>query len=326
MSARTERRKQEPHASGMVTEQEIVRGLRDLGLEAGDLVLAAGFPDLSAIQGGAETVVTALLEAVGPEGTVAMHTGEEVGGWPRPLFNRESSASEQGPVSDAFWRRPGAKRTAAPTGSVAAIGPLAEELTGKHDGDERRDSPWDDRAFSHESPWQQSYDRDARYLLLGGDWNQATLFRLAGVMYLEGMRGKYRPDIPYPTFSQSLMGQKLADEGLVKETKVGPVSLKAVSVRTLVDRVLALLRADPLAFFPVEHEDRFGFTEWYRHIPQMEKRLQAGFAKVKITPETPINHRGVYQDIWARAMVVRDEDTIIALALSDLALIDLPLV
>ena len=152
---------EQPQAAGgtPVTVRQITGALRDLGMESGDLVLVSSSLDsLDWIEGGAKALIDALLMAVGPEGTVAMHVGRHIMGRPRPLFDPQASPSEMGVLSDAFWRRPDAKRSSDPAGSVAAIGPLAAELTKTHDGDQSRDTPWGDRAFGKESPWQRLYE------------------------------------------------------------------------------------------------------------------------------------------------------------------------
>jgi len=58
-----------------VTREDIVRGLVEVGLEGGDAVLVhSSLSSFGRVQGGADAVVDAILEAVGPEGTVVFPT------------------------------------------------------------------------------------------------------------------------------------------------------------------------------------------------------------------------------------------------------------
>ena len=297
-----------------------VRGLRVLGVRQGQVVLVAGtVPGLDNLPGTVDAVIGAFLDAVGPEGTVAMHVGENIGGYPRPLFFQDSSPSEQGRLSEEFRRHPEAKRSPEPTMSVAAIGRLADELTRRHDGDERRDSPWGDRALGHDSPWQRLYEWNALHILIGGDWRQAVVVRLAQTMYAESMRGKYRPDVPFPMFDAALMGSDLEADGLVGTTTIASTIVSAVGVKVLVDRALDRFRKDPSRYFPDQKQDAFGFMRWFHSLPRLERRLQIGFGKVSITPEHLLGFRGVHRKIWARAVVVGDTRQRVCLIVADQA-------
>jgi len=303
----------------LATRQEMVSGLRELGLGSGDLVLVSSSQgcDAAWTEEEADVWIEALLEAVGPEGTVAMHTGRGITGWPRPLFDPRTSPSEMGSISEVFRKRAGARRSGDPVGSVAALGPLAEALTQTHDGDQRRDTPWGDRAFGQESPWQRLYELNAKCLLVGGDFGTVILFRLAQAMDTESFRGRHVPEVPFPCFDQRLMGGKLEAEGLVSAVQIGPTTTKMIRARDLVDRALDLFRRDPLSYFPKGFKDRFGFTAWFRCLGFMESRLWAGLARVCITPDDLYGFRGVSRDLWARALVVRDGETSIGLVLGD---------
>ena len=296
-----------------------VRGLRDLGVRRGDIVCVADAGADLRVPEAVDAVIEAFLDAVGPEGTLAVHVGENVGGHPRPLFFPDSSPSEQGRLSEAFRRRPGAKRSPEPTMSVSALGRRAGELTRRHDGDERRDSPWGDRAVGYDSPWQRLYDFDALYVLVGGDWRQAAVFRLAQVMYAESLKGVHRPDVPVPAFDGALMGNDLETDGLVRAATIASTIVKAVRVKPLVERVLERFRADPLRFFRDPKRDASGFVEWFHSLPRLKERLQIGFGKVSITPATPLGFKGVYRQIWARAVVAGDARRRVCLIVADQA-------
>ncbi|NOX44142.1 MAG: AAC(3) family N-acetyltransferase, partial [Caldiserica bacterium] len=59
----------------VVTKDDIVRGLRELGLEVGAIVgVHSSLSSFGYVEGGADAVIDALLEVVGEEGTVVMPT------------------------------------------------------------------------------------------------------------------------------------------------------------------------------------------------------------------------------------------------------------
>lgn len=58
-----------------VTRRDIVDALRRLGVSRGDVVLVhSSLKSLGYVEGGADTVIQAFLEAVGEEGTLVMPT------------------------------------------------------------------------------------------------------------------------------------------------------------------------------------------------------------------------------------------------------------
>lgn len=53
----------------------------------------------------------------------------------KPVFDKKKTPSQMGLLTEVFRRHPGVMRSLHPTYSVCALGPLAEELTGRHDLD-----------------------------------------------------------------------------------------------------------------------------------------------------------------------------------------------
>jgi len=109
------------------------------------------------VEGGADTVIDALLEALGPEGTLAMPTlsFSWVG---HPPYDSGTTPSRVGAITEAFRQRPGVLRSGHPTHSVAALGPRAQEIVARH-------SP-DQPVFAAESPYGKLYELDAWVLML----------------------------------------------------------------------------------------------------------------------------------------------------------------
>jgi aminoglycoside 3-N-acetyltransferase len=103
--------------------------------------------------GGSEAVVRALLDALGPGGTLLAYASweEHVFGedeWPaehrgayrarRPVFDVATGAArpEYGRIPERVRTWPGAERSAHPDASVVAVGPRARELTREHPRDD----------------------------------------------------------------------------------------------------------------------------------------------------------------------------------------------
>lgn len=117
-----------------LTKDTLKEGLRSLGVGPGMKVMVhSSLKSFGHVEGGADTVVDALMELLTPEGTLVM-----------PSFNHEAPY-EQGEVYDAahtptingiipdtFWRRPGVMRSINPTHPFAAWGKDARRYTEDH--------------------------------------------------------------------------------------------------------------------------------------------------------------------------------------------------
>ncbi|NGM70635.1 AAC(3) family N-acetyltransferase [Natronolimnobius sp. AArcel1] len=115
-----------------VTEAELRGGLRALGLRSGDRVIVhSSLRSLGWVDGGAETVVDALCNVVGADGTVLMPTFTS-GNDGHP-FDRKTTPSETGRITEELRTREEAIRSAHPTHSVTALGASAELLTRDHE-------------------------------------------------------------------------------------------------------------------------------------------------------------------------------------------------
>jgi aminoglycoside 3-N-acetyltransferase len=162
----------------------ILDGLAHLGLRTGHHVLVhSSLSSLGQVDGGAPTVVEALLRTVGPTGTVLVPTltGTPVDGIGRDLdFDIAGTPCWTGAIAETVRRRPGAIRSAHPTHSVAAIGAAAARFTADH---ELCLTP-----CGTGSPYAKlAADPDAVILLLGCDHESNTMLHhveeLAGAAY-----------------------------------------------------------------------------------------------------------------------------------------------
>lgn len=121
----------------IVNREDIVLGLCTLGLSEGaDVLVHSSLSSFGLVEGGADAVIDALLQAVGAQGTVLVPTltgSETLSAQNPPTFDPRQTPSWTGLVPETFRRRPEAVRSLHPTHSVAAIGARARELTAGHE-------------------------------------------------------------------------------------------------------------------------------------------------------------------------------------------------
>jgi aminoglycoside 3-N-acetyltransferase len=173
-----------------VTVAGLAGDLRALGVREGSVLLVhSSVSALGWVCGGAQAVALALLEALGPDGTLVVptHTNgnsdpAEWGNppvpeawWPviraeMPAFDPAVTPSLLGAVTDVVRTWPGARRSAHPHYSCAAVGPAAEEITAGHELTS---------GLGERSPLARVHDRDGDVLLLGVGHRSNTSMHLA---------------------------------------------------------------------------------------------------------------------------------------------------
>jgi aminoglycoside 3-N-acetyltransferase len=114
-----------------LTQADIVRGIKETGIKPGDVILVhSAMRTLGYIQGGPQTVVDALLEAVGEQGTLVVptftffHEIEE-----DPIIDPFNDPSNTGIITETVRKHPNAFRSTAFRHSFAAIGRRARVIT-----------------------------------------------------------------------------------------------------------------------------------------------------------------------------------------------------
>jgi len=113
-----------PDVSSGVTKKQLTADLRKLGVKEGmDLMVHSSLSKIGQVAGGADTVVDALLAAIGRSGTLMMPSFNHGGA---RVYNPMTTPTTNGAIPDAMWRRREAVRSIHPSHAVAAIGPEAE--------------------------------------------------------------------------------------------------------------------------------------------------------------------------------------------------------
>jgi aminoglycoside 3-N-acetyltransferase len=178
-------------SSTPATLGSLVADLHGLGVELGDVVLAhTSMRAIGWVIGGEQAIIDALLQSVGPSGTLVMPTqswqlcdpaflGEDhipESWWPiirqqlPPYDAARTPTRTMGAVAELFRTYPGTIRSAHPHRSISANGLDAAAITACHD----LNSPAGER-----SPLAQLYELNARVLLLGVGPRKMTALHLA---------------------------------------------------------------------------------------------------------------------------------------------------
>lgn len=245
----------------LLSQAQIVETLRKLGLHSGDIVfIHSSLSSIGVVSGGANTVCDALLEVVGPEGTLVVPTFTFVHSkQTNPVFDPMNDPSEVGQITEAIRTRPGARRSHHLLHSVAALGARADEITSVQGA----------AAWAGDGPFWQLYELDAFILMLGVPYLRCTYFHLieqhVHVPYRHFQEREARirtptgaaPPFPTLTFSPkpgfagndfNRLGVILEERGL---TRVGPVGNAVARLFRASDALrvgVAEYRKDPLLF------------------------------------------------------------------------------
>jgi aminoglycoside 3-N-acetyltransferase len=247
-----------------ITKHDIVRGLRALGLGPGDKVLVhSSLRSLGYVEGGAEALIDALLEAVYAVpaeggGTVLVPTltgNETLSPASPPRFDPRRTPCWTGRVPEAFRQRPEAVRSLHPTHSAAAIGADARALTGDHLSSL---TPCDEL-----SPYGKlACCEDGYILLIGVDHEVNTTFHhveeVVGVDYhMQPAFARARIVVDgqevvrhvllhqYGTARHfGVMEPVLVEQGIQRQATIGQADVRLVQVKGMVETTVRCLRAN----------------------------------------------------------------------------------
>ncbi|WP_354641908.1 aminoglycoside N(3)-acetyltransferase [Kitasatospora camelliae] len=167
----------------MITQAELVADLRASGVREGEtLLVQSSTRAIGPVAGGSAAVVAALLEALGPTGTLVVYTATPENSDTSPLHHRAIAGLDpegvrrfraampafdpartpasptMGRIAEEVRLHPGAVRSAHPQTSFAAVGPAAERITAGH--------PLRSH-LGEDSPVHRLYRDRARALLVG---------------------------------------------------------------------------------------------------------------------------------------------------------------
>ncbi len=243
-----------------LTRKALRQDFEKLGVKKGDTLLVhSSLSSLGFVEGGADTVIDALLDAVGSEGTVMVPT---LTGSPNfspaspPVFDVRNTPCWTGKIPETFRARPDAIRSLHPTHSVAAIGARAKFLT---DGHENALTP-----CGQNTPYIKLTQLGGYVLFIGAKLHSCTLLHgveeLAEVPYhlqnepvqaiITDNKGnqltrKLKIHFYGPARDYDKLAPILEKEGIMKTGSVGQANALLVKAKELVELALQKLRDDP---------------------------------------------------------------------------------
>lgn len=243
------------------TEKSLLRDLADLGLRPGMTVMVhSSLGKVGWTVGGPVTVIRALIEALGPEGTLVMPAESpqvsDPGGWHDrrvraewhetirehlPVFDPATTPTTMGAIPEAFRTYPGTLRSDHPMVSVCANGRLADAIVEEHALE---------FCEGRGTPFQKLYDLDSQTLLIGVGFDRCTSLHYAESlvpgrrttvhrypMIVEGRRTWVQNEdmanddgVHFPR-----VGEAFVATGRVRPGRVGEAHAMRFSTRELVD-------------------------------------------------------------------------------------------
>lgn len=238
-----------------VTKNLIIEDLKRIGIEDGDHVaVALSFKSVGHVEGGPEIFIDALLEVVGPNGTIMMNTHTH--GFPLSrvasdyIFDHKLTPAWTGLVPETMRKRKNSLRSLNPICSVTAIGKFAEHLTKGHDENS-----------SLYLPYSRLAEVGGKYLCIGlgndlvairhepqrlaGFFDVVPMF--CGVKYVDR-----RSNVRIYIYKQPPCNKKLPElVHLIKKTRamkigrIGKANSILVSAKDFIEVMTDMLRKDP---------------------------------------------------------------------------------
>jgi len=259
-----------------VRREDVARAAREIGIGRGDtLFFHSSLSSMGHVIDGPDTVIDGLLDAVGPEGTVAVPT---LCNWAADeqhlVFDRwdpATSPSFVGAITEHFRHRPDAIRSDHATHSVAAIGARAAELTAGHGSGGPRPSPFSETAFSHESPWQRLVDWNAAYCFIGVSFRVCTMVHFVEASLAERMIERADPDDRerlldelegwmragfFPKIrieDREVIEEMLAARGIVDYGQIGSATFTCARAKPMVRDWITIVEKTPEMWLPLDY-------------------------------------------------------------------------
>jgi len=214
------------------------------------LLVHCAFSRVGPVQDGPRGLISALEEALGPEGTLVMPSMTDDD--EQPFDPLRTPCLGMGIVADTFWRLPGVMRSDSPH-AFSAAGSRAPLIVAPHPVD---------IPHGPDSPVGRVHDLDGSILLLGVGHDGNTTVHLAellgGVRYrrkkeLVAIDGGQPVRISYEEIDHCCENFRLVDEwlekrGVQKMGTVGHAEARLIGSRVLVAAVVEQLTRDPTVF------------------------------------------------------------------------------
>jgi len=233
----------------VLTKVEFLDAFQRVGVRQGETVMVhSSLSKFGFVEGGEDTVIDALLETIGPQGTLVMPSLSF--SWlGQPPYDIRQTPSQVGIITEAFRKRPGVLRSPHPTHSVVAYGPKAESIVSSHTPNRP--------VFDKEGAYGKIYELGAWILMLA-PLGTNTIMHMA----------EERAGVPFPDLQAHIMedGKRhnvivkrapwhanfdehyrvLFERGLIQSTCLGEGEIYYMRSRDAVDIALENVKLNPL--------------------------------------------------------------------------------
>jgi aminoglycoside 3-N-acetyltransferase len=245
--------KEKPKQRSEIGKDRIKADLRKIGVTKGSHVaVALSLKSIGYVKGGADTLIDALLEAVGSEGTIMMHTFTALypmSKIPSNNISNQSTDPSTGLVPRIFLKRQQTIRSHHPALSVAAAGKLANYLTKDHN---ENSEPY--------LPYQRLTQIKGKYLAIGlgnrlvGIRHEAQrraglwiVPMIVGTQYItdEGKRKLFFLTLPPCVKTAPQLVPKIEKTGRIKRGKIGDAHSIIAPAKELLEAITNILKKDP---------------------------------------------------------------------------------
>ncbi len=302
-----------------VTKQDIIDGLKQLGLKAGDdVIVHSALTSFGRVEGGADTLIDALLELLTEQGTLLMPC---FGSQPLDI---ENTPTNLGTVPETFRKRNGVLRSRHPLSSVAAYGKRAKYYVENH---EQNECP-----YTEGSPYVKLAENDGYILLLGVDQDRNTTLHsveaLAKAPYMTPKKGKWIDENgnirekeykycagPHRNFIG--VDPILREKGICKTTKIGNCLVRLMKSKEVFDLLVPMVRENPFLFLS-DSEDYWAGV-WQKGLVRKIKLQEHNINLIAQTSALGSNIEDVF---WFATLAGTDKLEIDSIDGKDIALFD----
>ena len=249
----------------MLTLESLTSAFRDLDVQMGDVLLVhSSYKSLGEVDGGPQTVIDALLAALGADGTLIMPTFNFDFNKGKP-WDVRSTPSQMGILTEFVRKDPRAQRVFHPIYSFAIIGKHAEML-----GNLRYKS-----SYERNSVFGKLRDLDGKIMVIGLSYtNSMTFFhhieQMEGVGYrfLKQFTGEvtdWNGTTKVDTFEMFVrdidkgvitevnpMGELMEKAGVIQSKKIGDADVKLMKANEVYTFTAREMRRDPHLLYYIE--------------------------------------------------------------------------
>lgn len=243
------------------SKEDAVNAFRALGVQTGDILLVqSGFRNFRAINGGPHALITALLEAVGDQGTLIMPSFNMTDFGKNKYYSKKNTRPETGLLCELFFDWVGCRHIYHPLHGFSLVGKDAAAFSKKIKNQ---------TSFEKASLWGELHRLNGKIMLLGVSYRDGFSFfhyleESIGVPYRKflTLTGKVEEldgtihEIALPYYGRASMSISYdidkvlpflegADDSIVKKIKLGTGVVRLMDARQAYDRLAEVLRKNP---------------------------------------------------------------------------------